>query len=80
MQTPTTPLHVRRNSRNETALEVARRTGSVHNLMAAEMIERASIEGSCDESHLKLCGFSEGEILMYGPQARQLAERKTLNA
>ncbi|MCX5518475.1 hypothetical protein OSH10_08505 [Kaistia defluvii] len=76
MHSPNTPLRVRRNSRNETALEVARRTGSVPNLMAAEMLDRASIDGSCSEDFLKLCGFTQGEILMYGPQARQLAERK----
>jgi len=80
MHTPNTPLRVRRNSRNETALDVARRTGSIHSLMAAEMIERASLEGSCDENYLKLCGFSPSEILVYGPQARQLAERKSLAA
>jgi hypothetical protein len=77
MHTPNTPLRARRNSRNETALDVARRTNSIHNLMAAEMIEQTSINGSCDENHLKLCGFTQAEILMYGPQARQLAERKS---
>ncbi|MCX5581350.1 hypothetical protein [Kaistia terrae] len=80
MHTQTTPLRVRRNSRNETALDVARRTNSIHNLMAAEMIDRASIDGSCNEDHLKLCGFTQDEILMHGPQARQLAERKALAA
>ncbi|MET4636189.1 hypothetical protein [Kaistia defluvii] len=77
MHTPNTPLRARRTSRNETALELARRTGGIHNLMASEMIEQTSINGSCDESHLKLCGFTQAEILMYGPQARQLAERKS---
>lgn len=77
MHTPNTPLRARRNSRNETALEVARRTDRLADLMASEMIEQTSINGSCDTDHLKLCGFSQGEILMHGPQARQLAERKT---
>ena len=77
MHTQNTPLRVRRNSRNETALDVARRTNSVHNLMAAEMIDQASISGSCDADFLKLYGFTQDEILMFGPRARQLAERKT---
>ncbi|HEV7284711.1 MAG TPA: hypothetical protein VGN75_07620 [Kaistia sp.] len=77
MHTPNTPLRARRTSRNETALELARRTNCLPNLMASELLEQASISGSCDENHLKLCGFTQAEILMYGPQARQLAERKS---
>ena len=77
MHNQSTPLRVRRNSRNETALDVARRTNSVHNLMAAEMVDQASINGSCDADFLKLYGFTQDEILLHGPQARQLAERLT---
>lgn len=74
---PNTPLRARRNSRNETALDTARRTNRVADLMASEMIERTSIVGSCDSDHLKLCGFTQGEILLHAPEARQLAERRT---
>jgi hypothetical protein len=74
---PNTPLRARRNSRNETALDVARRTGCVPHLMASEMIDQTSIYGSCDEGHLTLCGFTQGELLLHAPQARQLAERRS---
>ena len=75
---PNTPLRARRNSRNETALDTARRTNRVTDLMAAEMIEQTSINGSCDADYLKLYGFTQGEILMHGPEARQLAERRSI--
>jgi hypothetical protein len=74
---PNTPLRVRRNSRNETALDTARRTGRLADLMATEMIEQTSINGSCDADYLKLSGFTQDEILMHAPQARQLTERRT---
>ncbi|MCX5570592.1 hypothetical protein [Kaistia nematophila] len=69
--------HRRTNKSNETALDVARRTGRLPDLMASEMIEQASISGSCDADHLKLCGFTQGEILLHAAEARQIAERRT---
>lgn len=74
---PNTPLRARRtNSRNETALDTARRTGRTADLMASEMINLTAGGGSCTEDDLRLYGFSSDEIDTLGPVARQEATRR----
>lgn len=57
------------------ALDKARNTDSVPQLMAAEMVDHVAMNGNCSEDDLRRYGFSDIEIQSFGPAARQEAER-----
>jgi predicted aspartyl protease len=70
------PMARSRNARGETALDVARRTGKVADLMAAEMIDFTATKGDCTETDLLDAGFTAGELAMHRFDARKLAEQR----
>jgi hypothetical protein len=61
----------------ETALDKARRVGRLPQLMAAEMINLATVSGSCTENDLRIYGFTATEIAEHVGTARQEAERRS---
>jgi hypothetical protein len=66
----------RRTRSGETAVDSARRTGTIADLMATEMLRINADNGQCTSADLRAAGFTAGDIVTFHEEAKAIANRR----